>query len=954
MSRWLAVIGLLSLFSQPCFAQQWEWLVISDFKGLIQSVPMNKADPGFCVYGRNFATDANGAIIRGRGGRYLTVPTGFGTISNPTIFTTIDPAAEDTNRIVFLMANVTAPTTGAMGHHLLAASLQDTGTADGVTIASDITWHQVDDPDDLSVTSFSAAYSVAKSKGLAFVPLSKGILVIGGQTDSSGTLDGVYSDPVRCEWLGTPPIPVAVEGAAGVLNGNYQWKVTFVNGLGESHPSKPSVRVLITNKKGDVTIPIGSTGTVARRIYRTQAPTITISDTNFEYTTGTQWSVSGAGATTKQVEDYDGVIDGFETVWTKYGDVDHVYRVTSPRTQGTYSNNVEAEFLASTWGISKNITLDLADMDWVKLDWRHDYHVTNNWNWRFKWSDDSTNTVACYRGSDDVWHTYTVNRADFTMATLKNILLWNPSNTHSGSDAWWDNLRGYADVARGNYAVRLNRVSALAAVEQAVDITAIQGETITVSVYCKGFNANGARLVLDPDAGATVNSGYHTGGGDWEQLSVTLVVDGAATTMDVQCTNNVDSSYVYFDEMEYAMGTSTPGGYYYVAEVTNNTATVYYDNTADTSLATPEDVTDRSYVPAGQWITYHNERLFTIGRCPETTQSEKLWYSDDGDYNAWGSTQYVEVGKNDGDPATGLASFQGVLYIFKRNSIWRFRGVDSSDFALEKVLSNIGCEDGRTIASSDQSIYFMGKGTIYAFDGFRARDIGVALNYGVIDEIYIDSDINDFQASAAFWDSRYFLAYKNVGGAKNAVGILVWNQITESWGLMNHGYSPTILMALPTLKSRLLTLSPGAEIWDMSQSYKKETNDCRHDLVWTTPNLDLGNIFRKKELHSIWVAVDSSYGTTGIAYTLDVMKDATDNDLRLGSAPVSSTSTFALTEGWNILKWYASKSEVGRDYRTIAVKLSEGATRDTTVPYTETPPRVTHIGVKYKTKGEPR
>lgn len=77
------------------------------------------------------------------------------------------------------------------------------------------------------------------------------------------TLDGTIPNP------GTPSAPVAAVGAAGVLTGTYEYRVTFVTASGETLASADSNAVSPSAKQvGLTSIPVGGTGTVKRRIYR--------------------------------------------------------------------------------------------------------------------------------------------------------------------------------------------------------------------------------------------------------------------------------------------------------------------------------------------------------------------------------------------------------------------------------------------------------------------------------------------------------------------------------------------------------------------------------------------------------------------------------------------------------------------------------------------------------------
>jgi hypothetical protein len=66
--------------------------------------------------------------------------------------------------------------------------------------------------------------------------------------------------------------PTLAAGATGVLTGTYRYKVTFASNFAETEGGTGSSPITVTTKQiGLTTIPLGPTGTVARKIYRTSA-----------------------------------------------------------------------------------------------------------------------------------------------------------------------------------------------------------------------------------------------------------------------------------------------------------------------------------------------------------------------------------------------------------------------------------------------------------------------------------------------------------------------------------------------------------------------------------------------------------------------------------------------------------------------------------------------------------
>ncbi len=69
--------------------------------------------------------------------------------------------------------------------------------------------------------------------------------------------------------LSAPGAPTIAVGAAGLPNGTYTWKVTFVTAFGETTGGTASASQALASERGTLTnIAVGPTGTTARNIYR--------------------------------------------------------------------------------------------------------------------------------------------------------------------------------------------------------------------------------------------------------------------------------------------------------------------------------------------------------------------------------------------------------------------------------------------------------------------------------------------------------------------------------------------------------------------------------------------------------------------------------------------------------------------------------------------------------------
>ena len=76
---------------------------------------------------------------------------------------------------------------------------------------------------------------------------------------------------------------------------------------------------------------------------------------------------------------------------------------------------------------------------------------------------------------------------------------------------------------------------------------------------------------------------------------------------------------------------------------------------------------------------------------------------------------------------TGLLSWQGLLYIFKEDSIWSLDGLTEDTFSLNPITNSMGCYSGHSIVPTDDAVYFLGEDSILGFDGNKVGDVAQAI-----------------------------------------------------------------------------------------------------------------------------------------------------------------------------------------------------------------------------------
>ena len=90
--------------------------------------------------------------------------------------------------------------------------------------------------------------------------------------------------------------------------------------------------------------------------------------------------------------------------------------------------------------------------------------------------------------------------------------------------------------------------------------SAYQGRGFTFTAWVKASTANDARIEIHDGVGESLSS-YHTGGGNYEQLTVTRILDGSATRLRLKCQLESASGVdVYFDDLAVSLASGNAIG----------------------------------------------------------------------------------------------------------------------------------------------------------------------------------------------------------------------------------------------------------------------------------------------------------------------------------------------------------------------------------------------------------
>lgn len=169
---------------------------------------------------------------------------------------------------------------------------------------------------------------------------------------------------------------------------------------------------------------------------------------------------------------------------------------------------------------------------------------TDGWIYR---AARSTNTIKWRKKSqlDDV-----VNRSLIDNGSLE---YWTDGTTSAPDD--WTLAGAAATIARDStnkvgfdYGAAITRAGTNCYLKQSIsNYEDYQSETVYAGCWIKATVADRARITVDDGVGNT-SSSYHTGGGDWEYISISHSVDASASELTLKLEINTGDTVCYFDE----------------------------------------------------------------------------------------------------------------------------------------------------------------------------------------------------------------------------------------------------------------------------------------------------------------------------------------------------------------------------------------------------------------------
>jgi len=166
-------------------------------------------------------------------------------------------------------------------------------------------------------------------------------------------------------------------------------------------------------------------------------------------------------------------------------------------------------------------------------------------------------------------------------------------------------------------------------------------------------------------------------------------------------------------------------------------------------------ITAISQMPKGKYITTDNLRAYVAGKSGEEDYVYYSKFQDALDWTAAENSGTVQYYTPSGGPITGLYSYNGGIWVFKKDSYAIIYHTGSADLAyrLVPMPGSIGCVASKTLVEAGPYLMWLGMDDVYVGAGDSARGVGSPIKK-YIDQINKSAVENSFAFTV---NNRYYL-----------------------------------------------------------------------------------------------------------------------------------------------------------------------------------------------------
>ncbi len=240
---------------------------------------------------------------------------------------------------------------------------------------------------------------------------------------------------------------------------------------------------------------------------------------------------------------------------------------------------------------------------------------------------------------------------------------------------------------------------------------------------------------------------------------------------------------------------------------------------------TADLVASSGSVPKTKFLEYNGGYLLAGYVNDGTAYPTKVQWTDTGDITKWGSGNYgSSLLYHDPLPIRGMKNLNEYTIIYKKNSIYNGRKVDTSDvFVFDLAHTGVGLLSNRALIDYRGAHYFMGTDDFYIYKGVRPESIAestvkrevfsrisptyssrcFSLLVTELDEIWFFVVIAGNTWATEVWKYNYRTGYWyydtclniSAAGDYTAISSVVWDDLSGTWNDQHYRWDDKLTSA---------------------------------------------------------------------------------------------------------------------------------------------------------------
>lgn len=226
------------------------------------------------------------------------------------------------------------------------------------------------------------------------------------------------------------------------------------------------------------------------------------------------------------------------------------------------------------------------------------------------------------------------------------------------------------------------------------------------------------------------------------------------------------------------------------------TLTVDIPDSAYSALIIPgPDTAENDPPPSGvRYLSWHRARMFAADRT-------NLYYSKVAKPEAFDPDAYEPINPDDGQPITGLLSFDDVLLILKQDSTWMLVGDDPSTWSVQLLDGSLGCTSFRSLWQLEQTAGWWSEQGPVVLAGRTLSTIGKSVIAPTVGPTAINTSVANEIAAAVDTDDQRVLYLVPSTGSTRLDTILPYNHRLKVWE--SSSWNPMDLASLAVVENTL-------------------------------------------------------------------------------------------------------------------------------------------------------